>query len=365
MDPFDRRFHQAEDQVQVVDHQVEHGADRLAPGCEMADARGLDEEGPVDQLGERPTDRGEALDMADLQDPAVVPGEIDQPAGIRHRLGDRLLHQDMGAVFDEIPRDREMARGRSRDADGVDTAEEGSMVRKRLDTVLAGDRGRPGRIAVHDRHEAGAREFGILVGMMLAEMADADDGGPQLSHDLANAPCFDVALGPACWRPAGKTLYNGPLRSAIEDHAVNETAAHTATDTSAEGRQLLHTMIRVLDLDKSIDFYTRHLGMKVLRRKDYPTGQFTLAFVGYGDEADHSVIELTHNWGQKEPYAIGTGFGHLAVSVPDIYTTCESLAKEGVKIPRPPGPMKHGGSVIAFIEDPDGYKIELIERKPG
>jgi lactoylglutathione lyase len=134
---------------------------------------------------------------------------------------------------------------------------------------------------------------------------------------------------------------------------------------SAAGQQLLHTMIRVMDLEKSIGFYTGQLGMKLLRRKDYPGGEFTLAFVGYGDEADHSVIELTHNWGQKEPYAIGTGFGHLAISVPDIYATCESLARDGIKITRPPGPMKHGGSVIAFIEDPDGYKIELIERKPA
>jgi lactoylglutathione lyase len=129
------------------------------------------------------------------------------------------------------------------------------------------------------------------------------------------------------------------------------------------GSQFLHTMLRVLDLEKSLDFYTRHLGMKILSRKDYPSGEFTLAFVGFGDEKSHSVIELTHNWGQKEPYTIGSGFGHLAISVPDIYGTCEKLVKEGVKIPRPPGPMKHGGSVIAFIEDPDGYKIELIERK--
>jgi lactoylglutathione lyase len=127
--------------------------------------------------------------------------------------------------------------------------------------------------------------------------------------------------------------------------------------------QLLHTMIRVLDLEKSLDFYTRLLGMKTLRRKDYPSGQFTLAFVGYGTEDSHTVLELTHNWGRAEPYEIGTGFGHLAVGVADIYATCERLAQEGVKIPRPPGPMKHGGSVIAFIEDPDGYKIELIERK--
>lgn len=128
--------------------------------------------------------------------------------------------------------------------------------------------------------------------------------------------------------------------------------------------QLLHTMIRVFDLDKSIAFYTGQLGMKLLRRKDYPSGEFTLAFVGYGDEESNAVIELTHNWGQKEPYQLGTAFGHLAVGVPDIYGTCERLAKAGVKIPRPPGPMKHGGSVIAFVEDPDGYKIELIEKQP-
>jgi lactoylglutathione lyase len=126
--------------------------------------------------------------------------------------------------------------------------------------------------------------------------------------------------------------------------------------------QLLHTMIRVFDLDKSIDFYTRHLGMKLLRRNDYPSGEFTLAFVGYGKEDSHTVIELTHNWGQKTPYEIGTAFGHLAIGVTDIYGTCEQLGKEGVKIPRPPGPMKHGGSVIAFIEDPDGYKVELVQK---
>jgi lactoylglutathione lyase len=133
-----------------------------------------------------------------------------------------------------------------------------------------------------------------------------------------------------------------------------------AIDTS--GFRMLHTMIRVKDLDKSIDFYTRLLGMKLTRKTDYPSGEFTLAFVGYGDEAESTVIELTHNWGQETPYDLGTGFGHLAIGVPDIYGVCETLEKEGVKIPRPPGPMKHGGSVIAFIEDPDGYKIELIER---
>ena len=133
---------------------------------------------------------------------------------------------------------------------------------------------------------------------------------------------------------------------------------------SESSGQLLHTMIRVFDLEKSIAFYTGQLGMTLLRRKDYPSGEFTLAFVGYGDEESNAVIELTHNWGQKEPYQLGTAFGHLAVGVPDIYGTCERLAKAGVKIPRPPGPMKHGGSVIAFVEDPDGYKIELIEKKP-
>jgi lactoylglutathione lyase len=141
------------------------------------------------------------------------------------------------------------------------------------------------------------------------------------------------------------------------------TASKGATAPGATGKfQLLHTMIRVKDLDKSIDFYTRHLGMRELRRKDYPSGEFTLAFVGYGDETDSTVIELTHNWGQKEPYDLGSGFGHLAIGVPDIHGTCARLAEAGVKIPRPPGPMKHGGSVIAFVEDPDGYKIELIER---
>lgn len=127
--------------------------------------------------------------------------------------------------------------------------------------------------------------------------------------------------------------------------------------------RLLHTMIRVRDLDKSLDFYSRHLGMKLLRRQDYPGGRFTLAFVGYGDEGDHTVLELTHNWDQTEDYDLGTGFGHIAIGVSDIYGVCEGLEKEGVKIPRPPGPMMHGATVIAFLEDPDGYKIELVEKK--
>ena len=140
------------------------------------------------------------------------------------------------------------------------------------------------------------------------------------------------------------------------------TAEAPSTAPATEKYRLLHTMIRVKDLDKSIDFYTRLLGMKVLRQKDYPSGEFTLVFIGYGDEKSNTVIELTHNWGQEEPYDLGNGFGHLAIGVPDIYGTCEALEKEGVNIPRPPGPMKHGGSVIAFVEDPDDYKIELIER---
>jgi lactoylglutathione lyase len=126
--------------------------------------------------------------------------------------------------------------------------------------------------------------------------------------------------------------------------------------------RFLHTMIRVKDLDASLKFYTDELGMNLIRKRDYPTGKFTLAFVGYGDETDSTVIELTHNWGQEEPYALGTAFGHLAIGVPDVYRACEQLGAAGVKIPRPAGPMAHGGSVIAFIEDPDGYRIELVQR---
>ncbi len=131
---------------------------------------------------------------------------------------------------------------------------------------------------------------------------------------------------------------------------------------NAPENRMLHTMIRVKNLDKSIDFYTRLLGMKVLRKSDYPEGKFTLAFVGYGPEESSTVLELTHNWGQEEDYDLGSGWGHIAIGVKDIHATCEDLAKEGAKIPRPPGPMKHGSTVIAFVEDPDGYKIELIER---
>ena len=141
---------------------------------------------------------------------------------------------------------------------------------------------------------------------------------------------------------------------------ATEAASRPAID--AGRARLLHTMIRVKDLDKSLDFYVDKLGMKLLRKRDYPTGKFTLAFVGYGDETDNTVIELTHNWDQAEPYNLGSAFGHLAIAVPDVYKACEDLGAAGVKIPRPAGPMAHGGSVIAFIEDPDGYRIELIQR---
>lgn len=125
--------------------------------------------------------------------------------------------------------------------------------------------------------------------------------------------------------------------------------------------QLLHTMIRVVDLDKSIDFYTNVLGMKLLRRKDYPDGKFTLAFVGYGDESQTAVIELTHNWETKS-YEMGNAFGHIAIGLPDVYQACEAVTAKGGKVTRAPGPMKFGGSVIAFVEDPDGYKIEFIQK---
>ena len=125
--------------------------------------------------------------------------------------------------------------------------------------------------------------------------------------------------------------------------------------------RLLHTMLRVGDLQRSLDFYTGVLGMKLLRRKDYPEGKFTLAFVGYGDEADTAVIELTHNWDTKS-YEIGTGYGHIAIAVPDAAKACEAVKAKGGKVTREPGPMKFGGSVIAFVEDPDGYKIEFIQK---
>ena len=126
--------------------------------------------------------------------------------------------------------------------------------------------------------------------------------------------------------------------------------------------RIMHTMLRVGDLDRAIDFYTKVLGMQVLRRKDYPAGRFTNVFVGYGDEAKEAVIELTHNWDIKT-YALGTGYGHVAIEVEDAYRACEEVKKRGGKVTREAGPMKHGTTVIAFVEDPDGYKIEFIQRK--
>lgn len=125
--------------------------------------------------------------------------------------------------------------------------------------------------------------------------------------------------------------------------------------------RFLHTMLRVGDLERALDFYCTALGMKLLRRREYPEGRFTLAFVGYGEETNHTVIELTHNWDTTR-YDLGTGFGHIAIGVDDIHATCATLRARGAKIVREPGPMKHGTTVIAFIEDPDGYRIELIER---
>ena len=129
----------------------------------------------------------------------------------------------------------------------------------------------------------------------------------------------------------------------------------------ADTFQMMHTMVRVKDLDKSLDFYTRLLGMQLLRKMDFPDGKFTLAFVGYGPEETNAVVELTHNWDQQEPYDLGNGYGHIALGVRDIHGICKELEKNGAKITRPPGPMKHGTTHIAFIEDPDGYKIELID----
>src|SRR5262245_17193118 len=121
-------------------------------------------------------------------------------------------------------------------------------------------------------------------------------------------------------------------------------------------------MLRVRDLEASLGFYCEGLGMKLLRRKDYPGGEFTLAFVGYGDESDNAVLELTHNWDGRD-YELGTAFGHVALGVEGIHLVCDRLRAQGVPITREPGPMKHGTTVIAFIEDPDGYKIELIEER--
>ena len=126
--------------------------------------------------------------------------------------------------------------------------------------------------------------------------------------------------------------------------------------------RFLHTMLRVGDLQRSVDFYTKAFGMKELHRRDVPDGKYTLAFVGYGDEKENAVIELTWNWGTSK-YEIGTAYGHVALGVDDIYKTCADLKAKGVNVVREPGPMKHGTTAIAFIEDPNGYKIELIQQK--
>ncbi|MBV9757848.1 MAG: lactoylglutathione lyase [Alphaproteobacteria bacterium] len=131
---------------------------------------------------------------------------------------------------------------------------------------------------------------------------------------------------------------------------------------ATDSYRYLHTMLRVKNLDASVEFYTRILGMKELRRREVPDGKYTLAFVGYGDEATDTVLELTYNWGQDDGYELGTAFGHLAIGVPDVAAACEDVRRAGGKVVREAGPVKFGTTIIAFIEDPDGYKIELVQR---
>ena len=126
--------------------------------------------------------------------------------------------------------------------------------------------------------------------------------------------------------------------------------------------RIMHTMLRVGEMDRAIEFYTNVLDMKLLRRKEYPEGKFTLAFLGHQSEDDGAVLELTHNWG-VDSYEIGTGYGHIAIEVDDAYAACERVKQRGGKVTREAGPMKHGSTVIAFVEDPDGYKIEFIQNK--
>lgn len=126
--------------------------------------------------------------------------------------------------------------------------------------------------------------------------------------------------------------------------------------------RLLHTMLRVVDLKKSTEFYTQMLGMTLFRQKDYPDGRFTLAFLGYAPESEAAVLELTHNW-DTDRYELGNAFGHLAVGVDDVYAACDEIKKRGGKVTREPGPMKHGSTILAFVEDPDGYKVELLGKR--
>jgi lactoylglutathione lyase len=126
----------------------------------------------------------------------------------------------------------------------------------------------------------------------------------------------------------------------------------------------MHTMLRVTDLDRALGFYCDVLGMKLIRRKDYPEGRFTLAFVGYGDERDSTVLELTHNW-DTDAYEMGGAYGHIAIGVDDVYATCDQVRERGGKIIREAGPMKGGRTVIAFVEDPDGYKVEILQDEPN
>jgi lactoylglutathione lyase len=126
--------------------------------------------------------------------------------------------------------------------------------------------------------------------------------------------------------------------------------------------RILHTMLRVTDLQKSISFYTELMGMRLLRRKDYPEGKFTLAFLGYGDESDNTVLELTHNW-DTSSYELGTAYGHIAIEVDDVYAACDSIKTRGGQVVREAGPMKGGTSILAFVKDPDGYMIELLDPK--
>ncbi|MBI5618559.1 MAG: lactoylglutathione lyase [Gammaproteobacteria bacterium] len=128
--------------------------------------------------------------------------------------------------------------------------------------------------------------------------------------------------------------------------------------------RLMHTMLRVSDLDRALKFYCDVLGMNLLRRKDYPEGRFTLAFVGYGSETNNTVLELTHNWDTKA-YELGSAYGHIAIGVKDVYATCDAIKAAGGKVVREAGPMKGGTSVIAFVEDPDGYKVEIVEDVPN